>query len=90
LRDSYNRELARRKAENKSGSAAKSRKTYVFFEQLKFLEITVKKTTSSMGTDNHEDDNTSTVGSEIEDPTEEEFPTKRGKKEGKGKTRTCF
>lgn len=52
LRDSYMREKKTQKA-IKSGSAAKTHKVYVFYEQLKFLEAgcTRKKTTDSFTND---------------------------------------
>ncbi|XP_054269095.1 uncharacterized protein LOC128990639 [Macrosteles quadrilineatus] len=63
VRSCYTRELLRKKNE-KSGSRAASRKQYVHFDQLRFLEAVPKKTESSMAAEEAgEDDNV-----EEEDP----------------------
>lgn len=47
MRNSYLRELLKQK-NVKSGSSARNRKQYVFFNQLNFLQTVVKNTTSSL------------------------------------------
>ncbi|KAB0805403.1 hypothetical protein PPYR_02373 [Photinus pyralis] len=57
LRDSYSRELAKQKKEFKSGSAAKPRKKYIFFEQLRFLNnAAVSSHEDTIDAANHEND----------------------------------
>lgn len=48
MRDSYTREKAKKKQEAKSGAAASYRKQYIFFEQLKFLDVTTRVTSGSI------------------------------------------
>ena len=65
----------KRKAEHKSGAAATGRKSYVYYEHLRFLETLVKPTKDSMGEEEREDP---------DDPGEQEPeevapPTKKGK-----------
>lgn len=48
IRASYTREILKMKEEQKSGSGKKTRKPYVYFEQLRFLETLTKKTSNSL------------------------------------------
>lgn len=52
IRGGYAREILRRKSEQKSGSGAKPRRHYLYFEQLRFLETSTKKTSDSMNDSN--------------------------------------
>ncbi|MGL5028830.1 MAG: hypothetical protein ACRC6C_01745 [Wolbachia pipientis] len=70
LRDSYARELSKKK-KDKSGSGATGRKQYVFFEQLCFLETVAKSTKSSFEGEEHED----SVDDTIDDNKEAEETT---------------
>jgi hypothetical protein len=47
LRDSYARELLRRKKEKSGSGAPRGRKQYIYFDQLRFLETVVKTTKPS-------------------------------------------
>jgi hypothetical protein len=85
LRDSYTRELAKKKKE-KSGSGASGRRQYVFFEQLRFLETSVKSTLNSIVDEN--EDRCQNDPSPVEEAEEHAVPTRKRKKNIKEPTET--
>lgn len=82
IRSCYTRELLRLKGV-KSGSAATRKKQYTYFEQLRFLETAVKKTTTNLDEENNvnEEESETSILSDSE-PTCSKFLNKSKKRSG--------
>jgi len=70
LRDCYSREKGKQNKEFKSGAAAIYRKKYVYFENLKFLQSTMKSSQTGGSMDDDEEEGSKEDGQEEQEQTE--------------------